>query len=566
MRRWFRSLRLRLQAWHALILLVVVVGFGSVLYGEIVRSRWDEVDAELLAAGRVLEGALRALPRPILHSRGRDAFGPRRPPPPPRRPPDVPEDHPLGDQLRAGASRREFDEREFDIRERNERNEREPREPRERSGRRPPGEEHPPPGPFTPGPGPFAEDVPPPERPLPPGMKDWERMLDLPQSLPEQLGRGDGPAYFIIWRGDGSVLRQMNVPYDALERPEPSEMPRERRNLRHRERGPLREVFLRGPAETLICVGRSVRGEQQRLTNLGAQFVLAGVVILAGGLLGGWWLSRSAIAPIARMSQTAGKISAANLSERMDLTGVDLELEQLGSVLNHMLERLDTAFTAQQRFTADASHELRTPLAVMLSTIELALSKQRAPEEYREQLVKCQRAAMRMHSLIDALLTLARTDSLAISAPVEPVSLHDIVQESADALRVLARQQQVELHVSCVPLSVSGNATQLGQVVTNLIQNALVYNRPGGRVDVELHAGEEGSAVLTVSDTGQGISEADLPHIFDRFYRVDAARSRAQGGSGLGLAICQRIVALHGGRIEATSELGVGSRFVVTLP
>jgi signal transduction histidine kinase len=252
----------------------------------------------------------------------------------------------------------------------------------------------------------------------------------------------------------------------------------------------------------------------------------------------------------------------------MDLAGVDLELEQLGSVLNHMLERLDTAFTAQQRFTADASHELRTPLAVMLSTLELALSKQRTPEEYREQLVKCQRAAMRMHGLIDALLTLARTDSQARGAPMQQVPLHEIVEESAGGLRGLARERQVELSVSCVPVNVNGNATQLGQVVTNLVQNAILYNHPAGRVEVELRgSGDEGAAaVLSVSDTGQGIAEADLPHIFERFYRVDAARSRAQGGSGLGLAICQRIVAIHGGKIEVTSEPGAGSKFVVTLP
>lgn len=543
MRRWFRSLRLRLQVWHAVILLLVVLGFGWVLYREIVRSRWDEVDAELLAAGRVLEGALRAIPRPVLNNAGQDRGPPRRLPPLPPRPLDDPRrdmfrvppedrERPLGDEPN------ERGEPELGDRE---------------------------PGSLPPRIGRVQRDAQRPERPPPPGMREWERMLDLPPSLPQQLGRGDGPAYFIVWRSDGSVLRERNVPYADLRRPSSEEMSRERRNLHDPQRGPMREVFLRGPEDTLICVGRSVRGEQQRLAALGVQFVLAGTVILAGGLLGGWWLSRSAIAPIERMSATAGKINAANLSERMDLTGVDLELEQLGSVLNHMLERLDTAFTAQQRFTADASHELRTPLAVMLSTIELALAKQRSPEEYREQLIKCRRAAMRMHSLIDALLTLARTDSQTREAPMQSVALDEIVREHVDALRPLARERQVDVQVSTVPVHITGNATQLGQVVTNLVQNAILYNRPGGRVDVDLQSNEATSAILSIADTGQGISEADLPHIFERFYRVDAARSRAQGGSGLGLAICERIVALHGGKIEATSELGVGSRFVVTL-
>jgi heavy metal sensor kinase len=547
-------LRLRLQAWHALILLVVVVGFGSVLYREIVRSRWDEVDAELLAAGRVLEGALRALPRPILDSLAQDLGQPRRPPPPPRPPRRDPPHDPPDHSLDHSADERARDDRG----------------PRDGNGRPRPGEEHPVPRLFAPGQGHLEWDGPP-GRPVSPDQADWEHMLSLPRSLPEQLGHGDGPAYFIIWRRDGSVLRQANVPYDDTHRPPLREIAHERRHLGNRERGPLREVFIRGPEATLICVGRSVRGEQRRLAGLGLQFAVAGAVILAGGLLGGWWLSRSAIAPIERMSRTAGKISAANLSERMDLSGVDLELEQLGSVLNTMLARLDTAFTAQQRFTADASHELRTPLAVMLSTLELALSKSRTPEEYREHLIKCQRAAMRMHGLIDSLLTLARTDDQSRGAAMQQVPLHQIVEENVDGLRPLARERQVELKVACQPTEVNGNATQLGQVVANLVQNAILYNHPGGRVDVQLRSGEaavgkEHTAELTVVDTGQGIPAADLPHIFERFYRVDAARSRAQGGSGLGLAICQHIVALHGGAIAVTSEPGSGSTFVVKLP
>lgn len=553
MRRWFRSLRLRLQAWHALILLLVVLGFGSVLYRQIVHSRWEEVDGELLAAARVLEGALRAVPRSVLERFAHDIEHQRRPPP--RRPPDRPPNDLLNGPPRGPVRDRPWERR----------GEREPtrndgldNEKQRSSDGRPER------GSDSHAPGRHPRDMRPPERPMP--MRDWERLLDLPESLAEQLGRGEGPAYFLVWRGDGSLLRQENVPYEGHQLPRSHEIARERRNLLHPERGPLREVLVKGPADTLICVGRSVRGEQQRLANLGLQFVLAGAVILTGGLLGGWWLSRSAIAPIERMSRTAGKISAANLSERMDLTGVDLELEQLGEVLNNMLERLDTAFAAQQRFTADASHELRTPLAVMLSTLELALSKRRTPEEYREQLEKCQRAAIRMHELTAALLTLARTDGPAHSKSLQPVPFHPIVDESIDALRPLASERHIELNVSCAPLTVNGNATQLGQVVTNLVHNAIVYNRPGGRVEVDLRVGEGNVAVLSVRDTGQGIPEADLPYIFERFYRVDASRSRAQGGNGLGLAICQRIVAVHGGKIEVTSQLGIGSTFVVTIP
>lgn len=523
MSKWIRSLRVRLQIWHALILLCVVLGFGFVLYGQIVHSRWDDIDAELLSTGRILEGSLRTVPRPILDSLAQDIGSQRLPPPPPRRPPN---------------------------------------DPLNRRAEPPDGP--PMPGFFPPGRGQLEWD-------RPPGAplslpEDWERRLSLPRSLPEQLARGESiPAYFVIWRRDGSILRQVDVPYENPVRPDLSDLTRNRRHFHLGRAGPLREVFVRGPQDSLICVGRGVGGEEARFRRLAMQLTLAGTLILGGGLCGGWWLSGRAIAPIERMSQTAAAINAANLSERMDLSGVDLELERLGSVLNNMLQRLETAFSAQRRFTADASHELRTPLAVMLSTIELSLSKPRAPEEYREQLLKCQRAALRMRGLVDSLLTLTRVDSPADTSRRQPVVLHGVAQEAIDALIPLAEQQHVELNMHLEPATVLGDETELGQVITNLTANAITYNRPGGRVTVEVKR-EVDLVRLSVSDTGIGIPAADLPHIFERFYRVDAARSRRQGGSGLGLAICERIVAAHGGMIEVQSQPDAGSTFTVRLP
>lgn len=549
MPRWFRSLRFRLQAWHALILLFVVLGFGWVLYREIVGSRWDEIDAQLLSAGRVLEGALRAVPRPILESMAQDIGVPRRPlPPPPRRgnPP------PPGERDRPG------------------------RIPDGPAPKRPPAF-------FPPGGGQLQWDRAS-DRQQAVVLDEWERSLELPLSLPGELGRGDGPAYFIIWRRDNSILRQRHVPYNNPLRPRGIRPGTQHRIFDNGHAAPLREVFLRGPEDTLICVGRNVQGEVRRMRELAWQLGLAGLVILGGGLCGGWWLSQRAIIPIERMTQTASDISATNLSQRMDLSGVDLELEQLGSVLNTMLERLETAFRAQQRFTADASHELRTPLAVMLSTIELSLSKSREPEEYRQQLLKCQRAAVRMHNLVQSLLSLARNENKLHAQELLEVDLQHITQECIDALQLLAQDRQVELALVGESAPLRGDAMELGQVVTNLVSNAILYNRPNGRVTVSLKrcrteahlvqpkiTSEDaltqepscGRAELTITDTGIGIPASDLPHIFERFYRVDASRSRSQGGSGLGLAICQRIVTAHGGTIEVTSEPGVGSQFVV---
>lgn len=526
MSNWLRSLRLRLQVWHALILLLVIVGFGLVLYRQMVRARWADIDGQLLAAGRILEGALRAVPRAVLDSLAKDIGAPRRPlPPPPPRPRDGGQPLP-------------------------------PRgEPADRG--RPGG------GFFPPGPRPLEWERVPEDASQ---RGDWERLLALPRSLPETLARGeDEPAYFIIWRRDGSILRQVNSPLKNRERPAPSDLPPGRPPLSSRQEGPYHEVFLRGPEDSLICVGRSVRREQVRFMHLALQLTLAGAVIFAGGLLGGWWLSVRAIAPIKRMSETAAKINATNLSQRMDLSGVDLELEQLGVVLNTMLERLDSAFAAQQRFTADASHELRTPLAVMLSTIELGLAKPRTPEEYRDQLLKCQRAAVRMRGLIDSLLTLARVDQASEELLREVVRLDAVAEECIDALEPLAQERQVRLTTRLDAVAVAGDAGQLGQVVTNLVANAIEYSHPQGEVTIELRA-IAGSAELAVTDTGIGIPEPALPHLFERFYRVDAARSRSRGGSGLGLAICHRIVTAHGGTIQVKSDVGRGSTFTLRLP
>lgn len=505
MMRGPRSLRVRLQLWHALILLCVVISFGSLLYRQVAVSRWDEVDSGLLTAARVLEGALRDMPRPVLNSLAQDMGLPRGGRPPARPQPGSP----LGSTQRgaaeldweAASSRMSLDEA-------------------------------------------------------------WESSLQLPAHLPQQLGDPDGgPAYYIIWREDGSILKQQDVPYPRPERPE--DVIRQSRLVHFNGTGPLREVRVRGPNNTRICVGRPVGGELRRLWTLAAQMILAGATILGAGLCGGWWLSRSAVEPIERMTLTAENINSTNLSQRIDLANIDRELEQLGQVLNAMLGRLEQSFNNQQRFAADASHELRTPLATILSTIELSLSKPRQPEEYQQQLLKCQRAALRMNELVASLLQLTRSDARALAPAVETVDLAEVVQEAIEGVRDQAASRSIAIEYHTEPLAVVGHTGQLLQVVTNLLQNAIKYNRDGGSISLRASV-EDQQAILVVSDTGIGIDPADLPHIFDRFYRVDKSRSQTSG-HGLGLAICQAIVETHGGVITATSQPGEGSVFKVRL-
>ena len=251
--------------------------------------------------------------------------------------------------------------------------------------------------------------------------------------------------------------------------------------------------------------------------------------------------------------------------ERVNLAGVDAELAQLGAILNDMLGRLETSFEQQVRFTADASHELRTPLSVFLAHIELAMSRPRTAEEYREALTTCGRAAGRMKSLVDDLLTLARADAGRLALKATRVDLGAIAEECAGLLETLAARRGIRVEVATAPAELSADPDRLAQVATNLIANAILHNRPGGRVKVST-ASEESEVVLTVADTGVGISEVDLPLLFDRFYRVNSARSREHGGSGLGLAICRSIVEAHGGRIAVESRLGAGTTVTVRLP
>ncbi len=315
----------------------------------------------------------------------------------------------------------------------------------------------------------------------------------------------------------------------------------------------------------MVHVGRDLGPVLRELDRLAGLLVVIGLGVFVVGLLGGWWLSTRAVRPIEAMSRTAAGITARNLSDRIDLGNVDRELGELGAILNQMLDRLETAFTQQTRFTADASHELRTPLAVLLTQAELALSRPRTAAAYRETIATCQRAAERMRSLVEDLLTLARADAGELELKRHAIDLHALAEDQIALLTPLAENRNVRIELSGDSILVEADPSRIGQVITNLLVNAITYNRLGG--SVQLETDQEGPfGLLRVRDTGPGIPEADQPHLFERFYRVDRARSRDRGGSGLGLAICQSIVEAHRGTLQFTSTEGVGTCFEVRLP
>jgi heavy metal sensor kinase len=291
----------------------------------------------------------------------------------------------------------------------------------------------------------------------------------------------------------------------------------------------------------------------------------AGLAVLSLGLVGGFWFSGRAIKPIEAISAAAAEISLTNLSRRIDVSGTETELTGLARTLNQMIDRLESAFSQQVRFTADASHELRTPLAVILSHAELALDKVRPANELRETIETCRRSALRMKVVVESLLTLARFDSGELQLEGRPIDLSKIVGDCAALLRPLAEKRQISLELDLESAGLVADSDRITQVVTNLLTNSIRYNHDGGRVVVKTRS-DKGEVILDISDTGIGIGPDHLPHIFERFYRVDKARSRKDGGIGLGLAICKSIVEAHGGQITVTSTLDVGSQFEVRLP
>lgn len=273
------------------------------------------------------------------------------------------------------------------------------------------------------------------------------------------------------------------------------------------------------------------------------------------------------VRPIARIARTAASISATNLSDRIDTRDIDSELIELADVLNAMFARLGAEFERQARFTADASHELRTPLAVLHANVELALARPRSEAEYQETLETCLQASGRMRVLIDGLLMLARADAGRLELNLATVDVRDLVQEAIDHHADQGERSQINLRceLPSEPVVVRADATFLVRVLANLLSNALRYTPAGGDVCISVRA-DAGQATISVTDTGCGIAESDQPHVFERFYRADQARSRDSGGYGLGLAISKSLVDAHGGTIQIMSQLGQGSTFVVSLP
>lgn len=407
---------------------------------------------------------------------------------------------------------------------------------------------------------PRPEDGPPPGPP-----PDPSQFRDRARRLVEGGAVAGGAVYFVLWQRDGRLLAHSpgtppDVPVPGLQGG--GRGPRDA--WEGRTRGDVREVLRRAPEGDTLLAGRSIVEDRAAMRRLALWFVAAGAGILLLGLAGGSWLASRAIRPIDEISATAQRIAAGDLSQRIDVADTESELGRLAAVLNSTFARLEAAFLQQARFTADASHELRTPVAVILSQTQSTLAREREAPEYREALEACQRAAQRMRKLTEALLELARLDAGQEPMQQERFDLGRVVRECAELVRPLATECGVVIDCNLAATECLGDSRHISQLATNLVSNAIHHNRPGGQVHLSTHR-EGDSAILTVADTGYGIEAEHIPHIFERFYRVDSSRSGGPGHSGLGLAICKAIAEAHGGAISVSSQPGSGSSFRVRL-
>lgn len=326
-------------------------------------------------------------------------------------------------------------------------------------------------------------------------------------------------------------------------------------------------ILLEGKLINLVQVGTSLEAVQETLRNLKIFLFTAVPSVLILAALFARFMARRALKPISRIIDTAREIGQGQeLSKRIPVLKIKDELGQLALTFNEMMNRLENSFAQMRQFSSDASHELRTPLTVLKGQNELILSKQRKPEEYQEVISSNLEEINYMSKVLEDLFVLSKSDENQVNLDYKPVDLRALVEEVCKHAEILAEEKNIKIIIAFLePIEIKGDEVRLRQMVWNVLQNGIKYTQQGGELKISLQ-NEGDFALLTIQDTGIGIPEDDLPLIFNRFYRVDKARTRDEGGSGLGLSICRQIAEAHKGKIEVESKLGVGTRFKIRLP
>jgi heavy metal sensor kinase len=383
-----------------------------------------------------------------------------------------------------------------------------------------------------------------------------------------------------ITRGDGRVLYASGAPkdrsFDPLNVPAPQLEAGQGRL--HEERLPqetprtgsllIAAVPYTSPAGSryLVEVGASTIPTDETVAHVLIMLAVGLPIAVLFAVVGGFVLVRRSLRPVDRIAHKAEQITQQNLSERLPVVQTGDELERLATSLNHMIARLEDAVTTSKRFVADASHELRTPLSVLRGELEsLAQSREMKPQA-RETLGSMLEEVDRLAEIVEGLLALSRLDAGEATSEWVRFDLAELASTTADQMSLLAEDKNITVvREASTGLIVEGDRSRIKQVIVNLLDNAIKYTPNGGSVRISVTRDGQ-SAVLDVTDTGIGIPPGALPHVFERFFRVEESRSREQGGAGLGLSIVKSICAAHGAEVEVTSEPGKGSRFRVRQP
>jgi len=317
-------------------------------------------------------------------------------------------------------------------------------------------------------------------------------------------------------------------------------------------------------AELAAATSPEARVEQQ-LDEILLVLALGLPVVVALAGAGGYLMARRALAPIDQLAAESRRITADRLHERLTVPNAHDEIGRLAAVVNETFGRLESSFDQLRRFTADASHELRTPLSVIRGIGELGLRETRTPAEYKEAMGSMLEEVDRLTRLVDTLLQLSRGDAGMLRLSRDVVDLADLAREVAASLNLLAEERRQRVDVAAAAsVRVLADRSVLRDAVTNLVDNAIKYSPAGSTIRIHVDGGPE-RATLTVADEGAGIAPEHRDRIFDRFYRIDEARSREMGGAGLGLAIAKWAVEANGGQI-ALEPAGIGSVFRISLP
>lgn len=391
---------------------------------------------------------------------------------------------------------------------------------------------------------------------------------DLPEGLREHTELRQGGALLQVSDEQGNWLYRSTVMSDYGV-PRPATVPRRATEFMGRD-VPLRiwtQKVSVGGESYLIQSAFEMDDFYESLHHFALLLFISIPSLLLCAAAGGYWISTRALAPVDQIAQTARTISAQNLSSRLVVPKTGDELQRLSETLNGMLERLEAAFKKITQFTADASHELRTPVAVMRTRAELSLRKARSAEEYRDVIAEVLTELEKTSGLIEQLMFLARADSGTETLHFAPTNVSEVLREACHQGSALAEAKQIgfQERISGDSMWIQGDATSLRRLFLILIDNAVKYTPANGQVEVSLQR-NDGYAVAQVRDTGIGIAEADLPNVFERFYRADKARTRESGGVGLGLSIGRWITEVHAGTIEVHSAPGRGSMFQIRLP